>query len=97
MVIVLLNKWGIDGFLAHTRRVAAFYKQKRDMFEKIAHKHLDGLATWVSPEAGMFVSLSIPLRLCTMLRPRSHCDLRSHRSRTSTEATTERAPLRSCS
>ncbi|POY70372.1 hypothetical protein BMF94_6653 [Rhodotorula taiwanensis] len=61
MVIVLLNKWGIDGFLAHTRRVAAFYKQKRDMFEKIAHKHLDGLATWVSPEAGMFLFLNLKL------------------------------------
>ena len=57
MVIVLLNKWGLDGFLAHCRRVAAFYKEKRDMFEKVAHKYLDGLATWVSPEAGMFVRL----------------------------------------
>lgn len=55
-MIVLLNKWGLDGFLAHCQRVAAFYKEKRDMFEKVAHKYLDGLATWVSPEAGMFVS-----------------------------------------
>lgn len=66
MVIVLLNKWGLDGFLAHCRRVAAFYKEKRDMFEKVAHKYLDGLATWVSPDAGMFVGLlsevSFPLR-----------------------------------
>lgn len=57
MVVVLLNKWGYDGFVAHTERVAAFYKDKRDMFEKVAHKYLDGLASWVSPEAGMFVRL----------------------------------------
>ncbi|GAA5912662.1 hypothetical protein JCM5296_006047 [Sporobolomyces johnsonii] len=61
MVLVLLNKWGLDGFLAHTRRVAAFYKAKRDMFEKVAHKYLDGLATWVSPDAGMFLFLDLHL------------------------------------
>ncbi|CEQ38669.1 SPOSA6832_00119, partial [Sporobolomyces salmonicolor] len=61
MVLVLLNKWGLDGFLAHTRRVAAFYKAKRDMFEKVAHKYLDGLASWVSPDAGMFVRPFLPL------------------------------------
>ncbi|GAA5922353.1 hypothetical protein JCM1841_003080 [Sporobolomyces salmonicolor] len=61
MVLVLLNKWGLDGFLAHTRRVAAFYKAKRDMFEKVAHKYLDGLASWVSPDAGMFLFLDLHL------------------------------------
>ncbi|GJN92092.1 hypothetical protein Rhopal_005121-T1 [Rhodotorula paludigena] len=61
MVSVLLHKWGLDGFLAHTRRVAAYYKDKRDMFGKVAHKHLDGLATWVSPEAGMFLFLNLQL------------------------------------
>lgn len=57
IVLVLLDRWGIEGFLAHTRRVAQFYRDKRDMFERVAHKHLDGLATWVSPDAGMFVSV----------------------------------------
>ncbi|GAA5850714.1 hypothetical protein JCM3766R1_000183 [Sporobolomyces carnicolor] len=61
IVLVLLNKWGLDGFLAHTRRVAAFYKSKRDMFEKVAHKHLDGLATWVTPDSGMFLFLNLNL------------------------------------
>ncbi len=62
IVLVLLQKWGFDGFIAHTHRVAAFYKQKRDMFEAAAHKHLDGLATWVSPDCGMFlfIDLDIP-------------------------------------
>ncbi|GAA5823227.1 hypothetical protein JCM5353_005126 [Sporobolomyces roseus] len=61
IVLVLLNKWGLDGFLSHTRRVAAFYKSKRDMFESIAHKYLDGLATWVSPDSGMFLFLDLKL------------------------------------
>ncbi|GAA6035993.1 hypothetical protein JCM8097_005204 [Rhodosporidiobolus ruineniae] len=61
MVLVLLHKWGLDGFLAHTRRVAAFYKDKRDAFEQVAHKYLDGLASWVSPEAGMFLYLDLHL------------------------------------
>lgn len=74
-MIVLLNKWGLDGFLAHCQRVAAFYKEKRDMFEKVAHKYLDGLATWVSPEAGMFVS-----RRAGRTSSRSHPLARSARS-----------------
>lgn len=63
IVLVLLNKWGHEGFIAHTRRVADFYLAKRDMFERVAHKHLDGLATWVSPDAGMFVRLPFSLFL----------------------------------
>lgn len=47
IVLALLNHWGLTGFMEHTRRVAKFYENKRDMFEAIAHKHLDGLATWV--------------------------------------------------
>jgi DNA-binding transcriptional MocR family regulator len=67
IVLVLLNKWGHDGFIAHTRRVADFYLEKRDMFERVAHKHLDGLATWVSPDAGMFVRL-LPSSLAPLPR-----------------------------
>ena len=40
---------GYDGFLQHTRAVLEFYRQKRDVFEKVLH------AEWSSPEAGMFV------------------------------------------
>jgi tryptophan aminotransferase len=45
----------IEGFLAHSNAVAEFYKQRRDIFEAAARKHLDGLAKWVSPVAGMFL------------------------------------------
>jgi tryptophan aminotransferase len=43
---------GIEGFIDHGERVAAFYASRRDKFEAIAKKHLDGIATWVSPVAG---------------------------------------------
>ncbi|KAM0793356.1 hypothetical protein ACM66B_000811 [Microbotryomycetes sp. NB124-2] len=61
IALALLNKWGLDGFFEHTKRVAKFYDEKRAMFERVAHKHLDGLATWVSPDAGMFLYLNLHL------------------------------------
>jgi tryptophan aminotransferase len=39
--------------------VALFYKAKKDAFEAIAKKHLDGLASWTSPTAGMFLFLDL--------------------------------------
>lgn len=55
----LLKYWGVKGFVEHGQRVAAFYAARRDKFEALAHKHLDGLATWVSPVAGMFLWLDV--------------------------------------
>ncbi|KAF9648720.1 PLP-dependent transferase [Thelephora ganbajun] len=52
---VLLRSWGYDGFKAHTEVVSDFYRQKRDAFERALRTHLDGLAEWVTPEAGMFI------------------------------------------
>lgn len=53
-VLALLIHWGHEGFIEHTRRVAEFYRIKRDMFEIYAHKHLDGLASWVRPPPVQF-------------------------------------------
>ncbi|KAJ4470463.1 PLP-dependent transferase [Lentinula aciculospora] len=62
----LLDSWGYRKFFLHTRNIAAFYKQKRDVFERELQKWLGGgvpeegerdegrLVEWVSPEAGMF-------------------------------------------
>jgi tryptophan aminotransferase len=50
----LLASWGYDGFRKHTESVSELYREKRDIFERAMKKHLDGLADWVSPEAGMF-------------------------------------------
>lgn len=50
---------GHDGFLEHAHRVADFYANRRNTYEALAHKHLDGLATWISPVAGMFLWLDL--------------------------------------
>lgn len=50
----LLNSWGYDGFKTHTETVSQFYRGKRDVFESAMKHHLDGLAEWSTPEAGMF-------------------------------------------
>lgn len=54
VVVTLLRAWGRDGFLAHARKVADFYRAKRDVFEAAMQRHLHGLAEWNTPEAGMF-------------------------------------------
>ena len=39
--------------------MADFYAERRQRFEDLAHKHLDGLAKWVSPTAGMCLWLDL--------------------------------------
>ncbi|KAG0299179.1 hypothetical protein BGZ97_003835, partial [Linnemannia gamsii] len=51
----LVDSWGHQGFYEHTLKVAAFYKQRCQLFCSFARKHLEGLAEWVEPDAGMFV------------------------------------------
>ena len=69
MALKLLTSWGHDSFLAHTRTASQLYRRKRDVFERGLKKHLEGLAEWTSPEAGMFVwcVVSIPLSLGSRL------------------------------
>ncbi|KAJ9115906.1 hypothetical protein QFC22_005049 [Naganishia vaughanmartiniae] len=55
----LLRHWGIKGFQEHSQRVAQFYADRRNQFEAIAKRHLDGIATWVSPVAGMFLWIDV--------------------------------------
>ena len=45
--------------MSHSHAVADFYAHRRTIFETIAHKHLDGLARWVSPVAGMFLWIDL--------------------------------------
>jgi len=54
ITISLVEEWGYDNFFTHTRNVADFYRKKRDVFESALNMHLDGLAEWCTPEAGMF-------------------------------------------
>ncbi|KZT23122.1 PLP-dependent transferase [Neolentinus lepideus HHB14362 ss-1] len=54
MVSTLLNSWGYDTFKIHSQNVSAFYRKKRDIFERCMRQYLTGLAEWSRPEAGMF-------------------------------------------
>ncbi|KAF9223811.1 PLP-dependent transferase [Gyrodon lividus] len=54
ITLALVEKWGYEGFFAHTRAVAEFYREKRDTFEKALQTHLGDFAEWSTPEAGMF-------------------------------------------
>ncbi|KAL7421057.1 hypothetical protein Q5752_003941 [Cryptotrichosporon argae] len=55
----LLKHWGTATFLSHAAAVADFYAARRERIEAIAHRHLDGLARWVSPVAGMFLWIDL--------------------------------------
>ncbi|KAJ7114790.1 pyridoxal phosphate-dependent transferase [Mycena epipterygia] len=59
MAYTLLSRWGPDGFLTHCAEVARFYRTRRDAFERVAHKHLAGLAEWTTPVAGMFLYIKL--------------------------------------
>ncbi|XP_053442298.1 kynurenine/alpha-aminoadipate aminotransferase, mitochondrial-like [Nycticebus coucang] len=59
MVSQLLHQWGEEGFLAHVRRVADFYRSQRDAVLAAADKWLKGLAEWHVPTAGMFLWIKI--------------------------------------
>jgi len=55
VVFALLDAWGYETFIKHTVvTISAFYRSKRDVFEAAMRRHLDGLAEWTAPEAGMF-------------------------------------------
>lgn len=54
ITLALLETWGYNEFYAHTLAVSEFYRQKRDVFEKAMQTHMNGLAEWNMPEAGMF-------------------------------------------
>jgi tryptophan aminotransferase len=60
MAYALLSRWGPDGFLAHCAEIAAFYHARRDVFERVARKHLTGLVEWTTPVAGMFLYIKVP-------------------------------------
>lgn len=57
----LFSGWGYDGLKKHVDYVSQFYRAKRDVFENAMKKHLDGLAQWVTPEAGMFFWFKLQL------------------------------------
>ncbi|CAG8660661.1 1590_t:CDS:2 [Ambispora leptoticha] len=59
IIYALLKDWKLSGFLTHVDKVAAFYKEKRDIFVKYANQYLRDVAQWNVPEAGMFVWIKL--------------------------------------
>ncbi|KAL4221056.1 hypothetical protein ACF0H5_019318 [Mactra antiquata] len=55
MMLQLIRKWGVDGYLKHCDKVNEFYAKRRLICEEIARRHLDGLAEWTAPSGGMFL------------------------------------------
>eukprot|EP00658_Telonema_sp_P-2_P003627 TRINITY_DN11351_c0_g1_i2.p1 TRINITY_DN11351_c0_g1~~TRINITY_DN11351_c0_g1_i2.p1 ORF type:complete len:460 (-),score=87.29 TRINITY_DN11351_c0_g1_i2:27-1406(-) len=56
LVLALLEHWrDLNGFEKHVERVCALYERQRDALLGAADQHLNGLAEWSSPKAGMFV------------------------------------------
>ena len=55
IIYKILESWGVEGFLANALNAANFYKDRRGWFEDMAHSYLDGLASWQSPLAGLFL------------------------------------------
>merc|ERR1712137_155933 len=51
----LFNQWGEKGFNEHVQSVRDFYKEKRDMCDRLATKYLSEYANWSTPTAGMFM------------------------------------------
>ncbi|KZT42180.1 PLP-dependent transferase [Sistotremastrum suecicum HHB10207 ss-3] len=66
--LAILQSWGYEGFYAHTANVAAFYKERRDIFVAAMERHLSGLAQWTVPEAGMFIWFRL------LIPPAQNCD-----------------------
>lgn len=59
MMSDLLNRWGLDGFEAHVKVVAEFYRNQKDLMIGAANKWLKDLAEWNEPQAGMFLWMKL--------------------------------------
>jgi len=59
IVYCYLKQIGYDGLLSHVQNVKSFYESQRNMFVRIAEKHLSDLASWSIPHAGMFFWIKV--------------------------------------
>lgn len=59
MVSEILKKWDIEGFEAHVKRVAEFYRSQKDLMISAAQKWLKDFAEWNEPQGGMFLWLKL--------------------------------------
>ena len=59
LLMKMLEAWGDDGLHAHLAQLQTFYHSRLQALESAAKKHLTGLATWKTPDAGMFVWIKL--------------------------------------
>ena len=55
----MLEGWGPTGLDTHLRRLQWMYTVRRNRLHTAASKHLNGLATWTLPSAGMFLWMDV--------------------------------------
>lgn len=55
VVSELVDAWGMDGFEAFVRKQQAMYARRAAVASSAAREHLQGLATFKEPTAGMFM------------------------------------------
>eukprot|EP00455_Lapot_gusevi_P049941 TRINITY_DN716_c0_g1_i1.p1 TRINITY_DN716_c0_g1~~TRINITY_DN716_c0_g1_i1.p1 ORF type:complete len:213 (-),score=77.67 TRINITY_DN716_c0_g1_i1:216-854(-) len=55
----LMQHWGPAGWEKHLNEVALFYLRRRDVLIASAQRHLNKLAEWTVPDAGMFLWLKL--------------------------------------
>lgn len=56
----MLRAWGQEGLDRHLRRLQVHYAKQRRVMHLAARRHLQGLATWDLPKAGMFILFKVP-------------------------------------
>ena len=59
LVAKLLTAWGVAGWESHLNCIALFYARKRDLCVAAARRHLEGVARFNTPDAGMFLWIEL--------------------------------------
>jgi DNA-binding transcriptional MocR family regulator len=56
----MMKQWGAEGFHRHLQLVQAEYHRRRALTLAALARHVADVATWIVPQAGMFVWMCIP-------------------------------------
>ncbi|KAL3159334.1 hypothetical protein ABBQ32_011286 [Trebouxia sp. C0010 RCD-2024] len=59
MLAELVQHWGSAGLDRHLKSLQTVYKRRALLMHTAAKQHLEGLASWLPPEAGMFMWLKL--------------------------------------
>jgi len=59
MAVGYFEHVGYDGFIKHAEGLVKYYQAQRDVTTAALDKYMGDLATWIVPQAGMFVWVKI--------------------------------------